>query len=201
MGQHWLKNMEPPAFRCSSEGELQIRLTHTFNKSKPARTAHGTGRSMQGELSKLGWPSPLVPILRLCSNVMCRALCGMTDAGISEGVTPRQHLTGGTYTHRWGQVHPAGLPWESNQMLPRKELRPHTAGCMPVMGWLFPSREQVKQVSPHNRLQAEHKSRMLFQKAPWTALVIKSAVQSLGKTHHKFHFLPVKKGIEISSSL
>lgn len=30
-----------------------------------------------------------------------------------------------------------GLPWESNKMLHREELRLHAAGCMPVMGWLW----------------------------------------------------------------
>ena len=49
MGQHWLKKM---ASRRSSEGELQMRLTHTFNKSKPGRyctwhRAQHAGRAQQ----------------------------------------------------------------------------------------------------------------------------------------------------------
>lgn len=173
--------METPVSRHSSEGELQMRLTHTFNKSKPGtyctwHRAEHAGRAQQTWLTITTGTNPETVKQRHASGTVWNDWCRHLWGSHTEAASYWRNV----YTQT-GSGTEAGLPWESNQMLPRKELRPHTAGCMPVMGWLFPSREQVKQVSPHNRLQAEHKSRMLFQKAPWTALGIKSAVQSLGE--------------------
>lgn len=172
------------------------------------------GGSVQGELSKWLWPSPLILILILRSNAMCWALYGVTDAGVRKGVTQRQHLAGGFYTQGRGQAGtparvdslpcPAqGLPWESNKTMHRKGLwetspsRVYAHNGMTVI-----SREHVKQVCNLN----SWKPRMLFQKAPWTKPGLQSqpywlsVVDLWGKTHPRFHFSEVRRRIQISSS-
>lgn len=58
------KKVEPPASRCSSEGELKVRLLVFLTRANCTYcTYHGVQQA--GRASRLDCPSPLVPILIL----------------------------------------------------------------------------------------------------------------------------------------